>query len=141
MSKINLYKKAPLKKPLCKLITGFLLNNYWTDYMSDKAIADLSATALDATSIYLTWDDTSGIIETDSLWDNPDFSIDIYISENGVDYTLLDSLAGGPDGGYEIEYTSGSLNPETQYWYKLRYGINSITSEYSNAADATTNAE
>jgi hypothetical protein len=86
----------------------------------------LTATALSTTEIDLEWVDNSG--------DEVTFRIER--SLNGVSYSEIDSVVSD-----ETTYSVTGLDPDTQYWFRVRARNGSGSSAYSNIATATTMAE
>jgi len=90
------------------------------------APTNLNAVALSATSIQVTWNDTSDV-ET---------GFRIRRSQDGVDWYAMDAIEVGPDVEQIVD--SDGLTPHTTYYYKVKAMGAEGGSDYSNVDTATT---
>lgn len=95
-----------------------------TTFGAPGAPANLTATALSATSIRLDWTDTSTGEQGFRIERSPDA---------GATWAQVAQL--GPNA---VTWTNTGLTPATAYWYRVRAFDGAINGAYSNVASATT---
>jgi titin len=89
-----------------------------------SAPSNLTATAASSSQINLEWDDNSS--------DEDGFKIEIKTAADSV-YTQIATVGAG-----DTTYASAGLNPNTEYFYRVRAFNANGNSDYSNVANATT---
>lgn len=95
-----------------------------TNASPPNAPGNLSATTASESQLNLNWTDNSG----------NESGFEIERSQDGTNFSKIADV-----GANTTSYSSGGLNANTQYWYRIRAKNSGGNSGYSNVANATTN--